>query len=273
MKIQNPLFCLLIIVVFSSTAVGNERINRRYSFENNVTEDLSTKRLTAPYSGNITTDFARKGNASFRFELRNGDFVSDGNKAELRDMFSAAMGKEIWYGLSILIPEDFAIEKNNSCVMAQWHDNPDSAYGEVPRYPPLAFRYRGHGRFDVTVSYDPEKKRVQKENDAAKIKICKIPNFPRGVWHDFVVQVKWSHSTDGFLRVWNNRNLIADYTGPIGYNDESGPYFKFGIYCSNSPPVSKPLIMYHDEYSRGESFEGVDPSRELDILKGHKFGN
>ena len=38
----------------------------------------------------------------------------------------------------------------------------------------------------------------------------------------------------------------------------NGPYFKLGVYASGE--ISGPLVVYHDNYSRADSFEAVDPS-------------
>ena len=52
---------------------------------------------------------------------------------------------------------------------------------------------------------------------------------------------------------------IFRFDGPLGYRNEiKGPYFKLGVYASGE--ISGPLVAYHDNYSRADSFEAVDPS-------------
>ncbi|MBO9666870.1 MAG: hypothetical protein J7501_08660, partial [Bdellovibrio sp.] len=48
-----------------------------------------------------------------------------------------------------------------------------------------------------------------------------------------------------------NGERIVDYKGPIGYNDDKGPYFKMGVYCKDTPV--QPLSAYHDNYQRAPS--------------------
>jgi hypothetical protein len=45
----------------------------------------------------------------------------------------------------------------------------------------------------------------------------------------------------------------------LGYRNQiQGPYFKLGVYASGE--IDAPVVAYHDNYSRGASFEDVDPS-------------
>ena len=69
-------------------------------------------------------------------------------------------------------------------------------------------------------------------------------------------QVRWSYREDGFVRSWLNGRQIVDYRGPVGYNDEVGPKFKFGLYRDNKEPTS---VIYHDSYRRGRTCEDVVP--------------
>jgi hypothetical protein len=52
----------------------------------------------------------------------------------------------------------------------------------------------------------------------------------RGRWYRFEVTLRFDPFGDGMALVKRDGREIANYTGPLGYNDEKPPYFKVGIY-------------------------------------------
>jgi len=217
---------------------------------------LSTKRLVADYSARVESSTRREGNYSARFELRPGDRVSGGWRAELRDLNNAVPGSTVWYSISTMIPSDFPEEPGNSFVMIQWHDqkvpwnNPDG------HSPPLAARYR-EGRLDITLRHAFE---GQKNGENGReVILYSHPDLEQDVWHDFVYQVRWSALANGEdagrVKVWLNSKQVVDYSGPVGYHDDLGPYVKFGIYARHD--VTQPHVVYHDSYHRGDNYENV----------------
>jgi len=61
------------------------------------------------------------------------------------------------------------------------------------------------------------------------------------------------------IEMWLNGKRLIDWHGPLAYeNEEEGPYFKLGVYWSPAGP--KPIVVYHDNYSRGHSYAEVDPA-------------
>lgn len=221
---------------------------------------LSTKRLVNDYSARVVSNdyqsgLPRKGNHAARFELRTGDRVSGGWRAELRDLNNAVPGSTVWYSLSTMIPEDFPEEPENSFVLIQWHDQKVPWNNPEGHSPPLAARYRNR-RFDITLRHAFEGQKSG-ENGRELI-LYSHPELERGVWHDLVYQVRWSAETGedtGFVRAWLNSKQIVNYRGPIGYFDDLGTYVKFGIYARHD--VKQPHVVYHDEYRRGSDYETV----------------
>lgn len=219
-------------------------------------EGLSTKRLSGDYSALIEKSIKREGPNSARFELRPGDRVSGGWRAELRDLNNAKPDSVIWYSISSFIPEEFPQEPDNSFVLIQWHDQKVPWNNPEGHSPPLATRYRD-GRLDITLRHAFE---GQKDGENGReLILYSHPDFPRDQWNDFVYQVKWSASSEadktGFVKAWLNGKQIVDYTGPIGYFDDLGPYVKFGIYARND--VKVPHVVYHDSYHRGVDYSDV----------------
>jgi hypothetical protein len=56
------------------------------------------------------------------------------------------------------------------------------------------------------------------------------------------------------VECWLDGKQVIGYRGPVGYNNDKGPYFKFGLYHYDG---IKPFIIYHDEYRRGFSRKDV----------------
>lgn len=90
-------------------------------------------------------------------------------------------------------------------------------------------------------------------------------------WTDFVMQAKWSHNTDGFLKVWKQVNdggyeLVMDYQGRTWYDkyadgsnrqgqDVKAPNYTVGLYYSNK---TNTRTMYTDEIRVYRQETGVD---------------
>jgi hypothetical protein len=223
-------------------------------FETGTLEGWSVKRLSGPYSATIQSEVVRIGRRACRFELRPGDYVSQGHRAELRDPYNVIFDEEVWYGFSTFLPEDFELPEPVTCVFAQWHDQ--AKLGDPSGKPPIAIRYRGR-RLYVTGAYG----RVAGPEPDIRYEFANVADLPRGVWHDFVFRVFWSRRGVSEIEAWLNKKRLVDWRGPLGYeNEEEGPYFKLGVYAS--PPGPGPIVVIHDNYSRGHSFAEVDPSVE-----------
>ena len=222
--------------------------------ENRWTIDAARK----DYAQKIVTDNVRAGRVALRFESRHGDrLVRDKpgqyhNEMSAYNHFKAKMGHAYWYGISIFIPADFPIHQNR-LVLSQWHSVRDP--GEIPRSPPLSQRFE-NGWFLVKVCHGAKK--IYTENPCPKkLVIYRNRNLKLGVWHDFIYHVRWSYRDDGFVELWIDGKKVVGYRGPVGYNDDEGPYFKYGIYRND---IEDTYVVYFDEYRRGNSYEEVDPA-------------
>jgi peptide/nickel transport system ATP-binding protein len=224
----------------------------RLDFESGDFAGWSVRRLAKPYSAVVQSEIVRTGTKACRFEIRPGDHVSQGLRAELRDWYNAPFEEDTWYGFSTYLPKDFAPPKGVGVVLAQWHDQAE--LGDPSGKPPLAIRYldgtlRFTGAFSEVASQDPDKLYVFHE----------IADVALGTWLDFIFRIYWSRNGDSSIDAFLGRQKIFSFEGPLGYRNEvKGPYFKLGVYASGD--VTGPLIAYHDNYSRADSFEAVDPS-------------
>lgn len=212
-----------------------------------------------PYSIAQSQLARHPGGQSIRFELRGGEAWNEPSDSSFRSEIDTddyvAIGSVQWYGFSLYIPKDFPKE-DNRCVIGQWHDKAKAQVGEPDKSPAVAQRFR-NGRFYVTVRHSDQ--RIVTDPDRVPEEIAfETKELPLSNWNDFVYQIKWSCHRDGFINGWMNGKQIIQYRGPVGYNDEIGPTFKFGLYRD---ATQKTYVVYFDEYRRGDSFAEVDPSR------------
>lgn len=176
--------------------------------------------------------------------------MSQGLRAELRDWYNAPFEADTWYGFSTYLPEDFAPPRGVGVVLAQWHDQAE--LGDPAGKPPFAIRYidgvlRFTGAFSEVASHDPDRRYIFHE----------IPEIALGRWLDFVFRIHWSRQGDSAIDAYLDGTQIFGFEGPLGYRNQiKGPYFKFGVYASGE--IDDPLVVYHDNYRRAESFEAVD---------------
>jgi peptide/nickel transport system ATP-binding protein len=239
-------------LLFSSEASPAAFAPVHLDFESGTFDGWSVKRLAGPHSAVVQSDVVRTGTRACRFELRPGDYISQGHRAELRDPYNAVWDEEVWYGFSTFIAKNFELPDESGCVLAQWHDQ--AKLGDPSGKPPIAIRYRS-GRLFITAAYG----RVAGPDVDIRYEFWSKADFPKGVWHDFVFRVLWCRHGTSEVESWLNKSRIVDWRGPLAYENEAeGPYFKLGVYWS--PPGSKPIVVYHDNYSRGHSFAEVDPS-------------
>ena len=223
----------------------------RLDFESGDFSGWSVRRLAKNYSAAIQGEIVRSGTKACRFEIRPGDRVSQGFRAELRDWYNAPFEADTWYGFSTYLPTDFAPPKGVGVVLAQWHDQAE--LGDPAGKPPLAIRYldgalRFTGAFSEVASQDPDRRYV----------FCEIPEIARETWLDFAFGIHWSRKGDSSIDAFLGGERIFRFDGPLGYRNEiKGPYFKLGVYASGE--ITTPLVVYHDNYSRADSFAAVDP--------------
>jgi hypothetical protein len=244
-------FLFLAAAVLASCAV----IPARRGFETGTFEAWYTE-FPEPDSAAVVTRPVREGKYAAAFTSAPGDRrITGGFRTEVSEPWAAAPFRtEMWYRFSIFIPEDWP-EADVRCLIAQWHGWPDLHRGEAWRSPVAALEYR-NGMFIIRICFNDQP--VQKDNSLSsnnKTILYKSDRYAvKGVWHDFAVNAFFDPSGKGFFRVWIDGNKIVDYTGPLGYNDAFGPWFKMGLYRDESPET---FTVYHDDYRRGTSAESV----------------
>ncbi len=213
-----------------------------------------------PYSVQVDKKITHGSSPSIRFELRQGEGWRGKKgtytyRSELEPGPFPPIRSTQWYGCSIYLPKDFPIE-DNRLVLLQWWPKTKTELGEVGRSPSLALRYR-NGKLSVTIRHSDL--HVVKDPDSVPAEtLFETNKFELGQWNDFIFQATWSHKEDGLVNVWWNKNQIVKYNGPVGYDDEVGPVFRFGLYRDDTPQT---YVAYFSNCRQGTSFDEVDPSR------------
>ncbi|NJL84321.1 MAG: hypothetical protein HC890_17890 [Chloroflexaceae bacterium] len=105
--------------------------------------------------------------------------------------------------------------------------------GETWRTPPLILT-TVDGNWSIHRRWDGDKitrsTRHQEGVTGGGTETVEVGPYERGVWTDWVFQVKWAYDDQGQLKVWQNGQLVADRQGPNTFRDFIMPYFKIGIY-------------------------------------------
>lgn len=217
----------------------------------------------------LTTTISRSGKYALRSFLDSSD--PDPEKRERVEVVAdrtaevTKVGQEYWYGWSVYLASPWPVDNTHPELLTQFHNTKDP--GEIAgKNPTLAFvisqrtsNWKIYNRADptpITLNLDAK---VTNTYDGGPVKV--------DVWTDWVVNVKWSYKSDGFLKIWRDGELIVDAKGPTSFNDQMGPHFKMGIYKSawnrKAPdPLVKSRLAYHDEFRMAGadgSYEAVAP--------------
>jgi len=168
---------------------------------------------------------------------------SDPNSAALvrGNRFNFDMS-EYWIGLSIYIPSNFVIDQvGKTDTLFQVHQSSGTADGIAP---PFALRING-SNWNI----------ASRSSGGTKHTNVSLGNSI-GKWTDWVIHVRWSDSSNGFMQIWRDGKLIINRTGPNQYNGETSPYPKMGLYKSVWKPGrpktnTDSRVIYHDELRIG----------------------
>jgi Polysaccharide lyase len=217
-------------------------------FESNNLTGFDFSWLKVKKAISIVNKPVRKGSGALLVTLaRNQAMYSKGKRSELAVPYTFEIGKSYWFGISIYIPlnwkEDFKGE-----VLTQWFATRDKHLGEKGRSPSLAIRIKKN-KWHITNRWD--QKPLTIKNSGNKKTLYSTP-FKGGIWTDWAIFVKWSWKKDGIVRIYLNKKLVAEKSGPNTYNDQKGPIMKFGIYKApwnkpSTPSAVKHRMVYFDE--------------------------
>lgn len=222
-------------VVFSSDFEGGIIDKALWGISGNAPTITTEQKRAGKYAMKTVLD-RKKSATSYRTEVTTGG----------RDHVTP--GEDYWYGFSVYLPDDYVTDDTWE-IVAQWHSTPDPSEKDAALNPPLSLQ-TDNGLWMVSTIWDSKPTTDKKNYDGKKM--YTLQKYATGRWTDWVFHVKWSPKQDGLLQVWQDGKKVVDVPGPIGFNDQVGPYFKMGIYKGwadrNAPPGTPTTrTLYHDE--------------------------
>jgi hypothetical protein len=249
----------LFLLTNKQKGMGVDPILLESSFEDSSDFKKWTKETCRPGALLISTEVARKGKSSARFEFTKAD-VKDYSgyvRAELR--LGSETDNERWYGFSNYLPKDFVTDPLAEKI-AQWHEIPDWDLGESWRSPPISLGIENE-RFYVQILWAAAPVNTNKSKDGEK-KVDLGP-IDKNKWNDWVFHIRFSWRSDGIIEIWKNKQKIFSYNGPNSFNDKHLPYFKIGIYkwgwngwAQYSPEEKR--VLFYDEVRIGNRYANLN---------------
>jgi len=162
-------------------------------------------------------------------------------------------GSEHCYSIDYYIPAGTRV----GGIYTQWHERPDRGLGEDWRKPPaMVIMDADRG---ITI-HGYQSSRPVNDNDNSVLWPAKGTNtslgpVSRDTWMRFDYHIKWSYGSDGLVEVWRDNKKVFTYRGPNTYNDQSGNYWKMGIYDSRNPGGVTRTV-YYDNMVQGPPGQG-----------------
>lgn len=190
-------------------------------------------------------------NGEYRFEVRQGERRL---KASERDRpierSEIQLQQRLSFGVDYAVSYDFKVEPGAPNASAwvnigQIHATEDAE--DAKHLGPL-----------FAVQLAGERMRIVARADAQRISGARPrdlwlyrddADLVRGRWYHMDVRLRLAPSGGGRLIVARDGRELVNYSGPLGYNDALGPYWKLGIYRSTSP---EPMVVEFRRFSLTE---------------------
>ncbi|MDF3055824.1 MAG: hypothetical protein K0R17_39 [Rariglobus sp.] len=250
---------LLPLVVPSSVQAG---LLQTFDFETGDLSRLEGIEIDGPTASvTASTDFARRGRYSMKAFINKAD-----KRAEGVCTLRGTVGGVNWYGWSVYVPDNQHGDGKFD-IISQFHD----WHTTLPAWAddgtaPTNLTLGEDNMLRFSLKYQGPVNPVT-GNPTTVHQVFNLAPCTVGTWHDFVVNVKWTHLSDGFLKVWLNGDLLVDYTGPtyMDYGAGKGPYFKMGDYKGvYNWSGTGPRYFYMDEFrmgGAGSTYDEVNPAQ------------
>jgi len=195
----------------------------------------------------------RAGNKSIRFEVRAGDCGQSKGWDDCtthRERHELSGNKKIssgvwWYAWSIYFPKDFINVYPTRVHLGQFYAG-GPKYGDEVNPPWMFPNYEKPGYWINNMVRVPAGNKTQLLTREQML----------GKWNDILINVKWTHKDNGYLKLWVNNELVFDNKGPTKRKHPIN--FKFGIYRSGVFIKDVPTqVVYFDEVRVGKTREKV----------------
>lgn len=168
-----------------------------------------------------------------RFELRAGDRWPNDATAERTELSGQRnpwpFDTDVWLSFSLRVT---AAELTSQWMLvAQFRATDDP--GDYPSRSPVWAQQFAGSTFVVTTRSDSN---ATSAGNLPQVDRYTDLNFALRVWHQFVYRLRFSQAGTGQLQGWiDGAEAIPTLTIPMGYNDLSGPFLKYGLYRAPAP--------------------------------------
>ena len=225
----------------------------------------------------ISSDVARAGKKSQRFEVRAGDCGEDPGwsdcannreRSEISIKKTWGYGKDVWIGFSVFLPPDFKTSPRVRTTVGQIHqmggNRPTGKAEGLKSFPPMMQMEMIGDKYymGVHILKGPKENVKDVTKDFDLISVSQM----RGRWTDIAIHFDTSKGNE-LLEVFVNGKLKGSIRDWINFRPEE--YFlKYGIYRSFVSKHGGPMptqILYIDEVKMGNSFEKVSPDEKRPV--------
>jgi hypothetical protein len=218
----------------------------RGDFETGDLTQYSKLQSMGPDRLQVVPSPVRQGTRALRVEVRKGDdpINASGNRNELVKFDGATEGTEFYYGWSTLWPSNYPMTPNWQVFM-QWHHSGSSGA------PPVRF-VLGCSSGDCGAPLPDTMFFIV--DGKTQFKMAPVT---RGVWHDFVLHIKWSANPSvGFVELWYDGKLVLPkrYVRTM-FSSSDTNYLKTGLYRDEA--VQPTAVMFHDGLVQSKTYEGA----------------
>lgn len=191
----------------------------------------------------------RTGLDEYRFDVRPGDrWLRDAQKKRAKERAELKSTVPVDFDIDYLVSYDMRVDTplpiTGYIVAGQWHATEDP--GDRPTSPPFSIEIC---RSDLVAKTRSIAQRSY-TGSPVTVERFRLRNIVAGRWYRIAYTIRFS-PTAGRLFLWIDDVQVYAGAIPIGFNDERGPYFKFGVY---RPKASTRAVVRY----RGVSIGALD---------------
>ena len=166
---------------------------------------------------------------TMRFEVHSGDHWQRDRPGVERS--EVASYKKLAFDQTYTVDYKFMVEPGQPntadwLVIGQAHSTEDPSDSGVS--PPFEIDLVGD-RMQIDARWSTSAKTTW-SNVNTRTLYTDTQEIQRGHWYDIRITVKFDPFGSGTLDVRRDGTQLVDYSGPLGYNDQIGPYWKQGVY-------------------------------------------
>jgi hypothetical protein len=247
---------LMVALTATSTAAAREPAPRAGNFDRGaapVSRMAATRTLTfgqlAVQEQSAGQPWSiRRSYDKYRFEVRQGERRQKPSERDRPiERSEIQLQERLRFGVDYAVSYDFKVEpgpRNASAWVniGQIHGTEDAqdAKGLGPLF---AVQLAGE-RMRLVARADARRVSESRPRDLRLYR--DDADLVRGRWYRMDINLRIAPLGGGRLIVRRDGRELVNYTGPLGYNDTLGPYWKLGIYRSTAP---EPLVVEFRRFS------------------------